>query len=262
MTSLSPPTSLRLLRAGPHKDGRWINVLQWDASQNSEVSYLVMRRYRHAPMNFGDGKTLGKVFSNRFVDFNPEVGNPTFYTVYPCIGKEIGREGCTIYAGLRPEDVSHLRTIRTGPHEVRLTWELPFNAVDCTVRKTTSLSKVNRFKGPTVEVEDIHSGTIDRKAGPSQHLYYVVFCTFYDFIKSAYVYSTGVQVHVLPYGEMSDQAVDPMPQQLAECAYCGGPLLAEEKCVVCMNCNAPHAPSIGAVPPNMNRFLFLRNLLC
>lgn len=241
MSILSIPISLRLLRSGPHKDGRWINVIQWDASPDVNISFIVKRRYRHAPMDFGDGQTLGTVQSNYFIDFNPDVGKPTFYTIYPCIGKKIGHEeGCSIYAGLRPDEVSGLQAVRNDPSEVELMWKLPFHAVDCTVRKATSISKINRFKGATVVAEDIQSGAIDRNVDPNQHLYYVVFCTFYDSIKSAYVFSAGIQIHVLPYGERPVHSIDMIPQQIDWCAYCGGPLLSEEKKIICKNCNAPH----------------------
>ena len=197
MPILVAPTSLRLLRAGPRKDGGWINVLQWEASSDSDVSYMIKRRYGHAPMEFGDGQTLAFVSGNCFADSSSEVGRPTFYAVYPRIGKYVGHEGRSVYAGIRPGDVLNLKASRNGPSEVELMWELPFNAVDCTVRKAHDLARINRFSGPTLDVADIHSGTIDRDASLKDH--YVVFCTFYDPIKSAYVYSTGLRIHALPY---------------------------------------------------------------
>lgn len=243
VTNLLPPGAAYLIRSGLRKDGSWVNVLRWDPSPTPDVSYIIFRKYKSEPIGHGDGERLAIVATNNYVDQNPIIGLPVYYTICSWKERKVNRRGSILFGGVRSDDVHSLKALRDREEAncVRLLWTPPPNVYSILIRRGFGMSPATQYQGDGIKPLSLTSA-LDNEAPKNKNIFYTIFCVFrfrdYEDLPT-YIISNGIRIQVPPYEIIKNNPIRATFRVLPICNICHL-AIPDAPLVQCQKCGGAH----------------------
>jgi len=238
------PVNLKINKSGYFKDGQWANVLEWNDGASKHDEFVVFRKYINPIFCYGDGTQLGITSKTYFIDRDIQIGAPTYYSVYTKQGPLANKNGASIYAGIRRDDVFSIEAHRITAGEIQITWKTKAELVDCLIRRGFQSAPRSFFGGEKIFVVDPNGKAVDSFEDHHKKVYYSIWAIYKDPVLNKRQYSQGIKIE-LDFSTINKIAVQKESRIYLNCAYCHNsfkphPDDPDERMVICNNCNSAH----------------------